>query len=140
MRKCAECGSPLESPSVSHSELGQWIHDNFPNTFYWMDLDGVIYKRATKILRIVEWKHRGQRLKSSQNTVLPLLAKGIDFLKTCNLISSESGVFVVWSCPPFKSALVRRISDDEGIELSEFELKLFVTGMSMKTTALLSMP
>jgi hypothetical protein len=82
-------------PDVSSSAFGQWVHDEIPRTFYWADIDGASYKRATGILRVFEHKWVGQELKPSQNSILPKIAKAIAHMIETKLVSAGSGVFVV---------------------------------------------
>ena len=100
-RRCPSCNDLLIHQAArrgdeSSSVFGQFIHDQFPNEFYWLDIDGVIYKRTTKILRVVEHKPAsGRGLSSSQRTVLPILASMLGVSRSCRLLHPESGVFVV---------------------------------------------
>lgn len=115
----------------SASELGQWVHDNLPRKFSFMDLDGVIWKAGPNVLRIVEQKHPGQGLKLSQRLILPLLAGGIDGLIEQGKISRQSGVFVVHTDPPFDSAFVAPVNTLTTItarRLTGDEWKRFMSG------------
>ena len=45
--RCPECGDRLihqekRGMNESASALGQYIHDNYPNTFWFMDVDGML--------------------------------------------------------------------------------------------------
>lgn len=96
-------------PDVSSSELGQYIHDNYPVHFYFADIDGAIYKKATRMKRVLECKRPGQPLKASQKWLLEDVAKEIGRQIELGLISPESGVFGVWGDPPFDEIRVRQI-------------------------------
>lgn len=96
-------------PEKSNSELGQHVHDHLPHEMYFIDIDGVVYKNATHILRVVEQKQPGQQLKPSQKVILPLLAKAIEYLVSIKVVHPESGVFVAETEKPFSIATVRKI-------------------------------
>ncbi len=133
---CPACGDKLihqsnRGSTESSSEYGQHIFDSYQKNFFWMDVDGIIYKRNTGIMRIIEHKtDLGATLRPSQKTVLPMLAKAIDFLIVNNIISAGSGVFFVRSAPPWKHAVVRKIGSTTGDVLLDGErLKSFETGL-----------
>ena len=93
----------------SSSALGQHIHDTYPKVFDWMDVDGVIFKKSKKLMRIVEHKEPGKTLSESQKRILPILAIGIQVAKDRNLLHPRSGVYVVWSSTPFLTADVSEV-------------------------------
>jgi len=112
--KCPECQDRLIHQSKrgsdeSSSAFGQWIHDDLTREMFTPDIDTVVYKARTRILRVIEHKPRGMPLRRSQETVLPLLAKAIQLLAATRLVHPESGVFMVQADPPFESARVRQI-------------------------------
>ncbi len=117
-----------ERSDVSHSEFGQWIHDYFPNTFYCMDIDAIVYRRKTKVLRILEWKKSWQKLKASQRCILSLLARAVKHLIALNLVSCQSGVFLVLTDPPFEKAIVVQINGSWRKELAGGQWRKFVAG------------
>lgn len=83
-------------PDQSSSPLGQWVHDKLGKNFYAADVDLVCYAKSTKILRIFESKHPGQRLKPSQRDLLPMFASWVARSVSLDKLSPHSGVFVVW--------------------------------------------
>src|SRR5262245_14952791 len=115
---CPDCGDTLIHQSnrqddESSSEFGQYMHDRGEQDrrwreHYWLDIDGVIYKKRSRVLRIIEHKNRGGGIRPSQETVLPLLAKALQLLIATKLIHEQSGVFVAYSNHPHHSALVKR--------------------------------
>lgn len=134
--RCPHCNAEFDmprDPNISHSAFGQWIKDNIPNTFFWADVDGISYKRATRILRVIEEKQPGQELKDSQKKILPLLAKGIDYLISLGIVHEQSGVFIIHTESPYITATVSQIYDS-GTEGPKFtiqrdELKSFIAGL-----------
>jgi hypothetical protein len=80
----------------SASKIGQWIHDNEPLTHDGIDIDHVVWKSERKCLRIIEEKLAGESLRPSQQRMLPLLASIIHVARIAGLVSSDSGVFVLW--------------------------------------------
>jgi hypothetical protein len=107
--ECPKCGANLRDKDISHSEFGQYVHDKLPRTFYWSDTDGNSYKKATRILRVIEEKKPGQGLKKSQKCILPLFAEGIDYLISLRRVHEQSGVFIIHTEPPYDSAIVSQI-------------------------------
>ncbi|HEX6970237.1 MAG TPA: hypothetical protein VF174_15690 [Micromonosporaceae bacterium] len=142
---CPSCGHPLihqinRGNGESSSAYGQHIHDTYPQDFFWADVDGVIYKLATGIMRIVEHKPVGGSLRKSQTNILPMLAAALDVLVVEEVLNQDSGVFLVESDPPFDSARVRRYRREEdgkwvpgyardAVELTGNDLRNFETGM-----------
>jgi hypothetical protein len=142
---CPDCGDNLTHQTdrgldESSSAYGQHIHDTYDNQFFWADIDGVIYKMATGIMRVVEHKPRGGTLRQSQTRILPMFASAVDILAAEEIVNADSGVFVINSDWPYSSALVRRFRRDDdglwvpgrtvdGIELSGGDLVNFETGM-----------
>lgn len=144
---CPSCGDKLihqhnRSINESSSSYGQHIHNDHGNEFYWADVDGIIYKLATGILRMVEHKPIGGTLRPSQIRILPLMAAALDVLVAEDVLHPDSGVFVVNSDPPHTHALVRRYRrDDDGnwipgrsddaVKLEGDRLRDFETGESV---------
>ena len=145
---CPSCGDRLihqvaRGADESSSAYGQHIHDAYPKTFHWADIDGVIYKLSTGIMRVIEHKPVGGTLRPSQRAILPLIAGCIDILIDQEVVHRESGVFVVNSDYPYDTALVRRYvrSPDDGkyrpgalrdaVRLNGTDLEAFETGEEM---------
>lgn len=142
---CPYCGEALihqlnRGGSESSSAYGQHIFDDYDNDFFWADVDGVIFKYATRIMRIIEHKPLGGALRPSQRTILPMLADALDKLVVEGTLDPQSGVFVVLSDPPYSSLKVRRYRRDtdgkwvpgttrEAITLTGEDQKNFETGM-----------
>lgn len=138
--KCPDCEDRLihlvnRGPNESSSPLGQHVHDHLPNQFYWMDADGIIYKKATKIWRFIEHKFAGQTLSNSQVDMLPKLATMIASAAVYNQVQrDESGCFVMWTDTEFTSAVVQRVLPGRDLEfgtaiqLSADKLERFLSG------------
>lgn len=145
---CPTCGDRLIHQTdrrnhESSSAYGQHIHDTYPTEFFWADVDGVIYKLASRIMRVVEHKPRGGTLRDSQRKILPMFAAALDVLAAEDVISEDSGVFFVNSDWPYDSAAVRRFRrddaglwipgrPDEALELSGEDLANFETGQPVE--------
>lgn len=111
---CPDCGDTLihlsnRGKDESSSEFGQFVHDHISIEMFWLDVDGVSFKRKTSILRIIEHKPRRGSLSNGQREVLPLLAKALQLLAGTGLIHEQSGVFVVYSDHPHDTADVEQI-------------------------------
>ena len=119
VRGCPDCGDTMihqnnRQEHESSSEFGQYIHDRGERDpvwrqIYWLDVDGIVYKKKTKVLRIIEHKNRGGSIRDSQETVLPLLAKAVQLLVATRVVHHESGVFVAYSDHPHTSALIQKV-------------------------------
>jgi hypothetical protein len=112
-RQCPECGDRLihqlnRGPHESSSAFGQYVHDHIDKGVYWADVDGVIYKVGTRVLRVIEHKTRSGNLSKGQEAILPLLGMGIRSLAANELVHPQSGVYVVQSSPPFDTASVQQ--------------------------------
>lgn len=149
---CPDCGDRLihqtdRAMNESSSAYGQHIHDTYGNQFFWADIDGVIYKMATGIMRVVEHKPRGGTLRPSQSRILPMFAAAVDVLAVEEVINADSGVFVVNGDWPYSSATVRRFRRDQdglwvpgrivdGVELTGDDLVNFETGLPVERLGL----
>jgi len=136
---CPECGDRLihqasRGRDESSSALGQHIHDEYPNVFDWMDIDGVIYKRSKRLLRLIEHKDPGRPLSSSQSRVLPILAMGLKSLIDDGHLHERSGVYVTWSSAPFGTASVAQVMPanpltmGSAVAMGPAEFEMFKTG------------
>lgn len=118
-RDCPDCGDALihlnnRGPHESSSAFGQFMHDNGERErawreMYWMDVDGIIFKSRTSMLRIIEHKPHIGSLSAGQKVVLPLLAKMVQMLASTGLVHAQSGVFVLNSDPPHDEILVTQV-------------------------------
>jgi hypothetical protein len=100
LQHCPVCGDRLihqknRKGNESSSAYGQYIHENYGNDFDFMDLDGVIWKRTFKILRIIEHKPLGQMVKNSQRRILPIFSRFIALGVSAGFLHPQSGVFVI---------------------------------------------
>jgi len=118
----------VRDPNRSSSEFGQWIHEKLPRVMFAIDLDMVIYKKSTRILRIIEEKRPHQCLKDSQQCILPLLAKAVDSLKREGMVHRQSGVFVVFTEPPFNSGRIEQIGGEYEMTLDGERWRHFCIG------------
>lgn len=119
--RCPECDDSLvhlvnRGAHESSSPLGQYVHDKLPNQFYWMDADGVIYKKATRIMRIIEHKFTGQSVSASQLEILPKLATMIRSAAAFERVNEHSGCYIVWTNYEFTEAIVERLKPKLQIE------------------------
>lgn len=113
----------------STTEYGQHIHDDLPNHFFWSDLDMVVYRKSSRVLRVIEHKLPGGRLSPSQEAILPLLQLGVESLIERDLVATGSGAYIIESDPPFTSALVTRRKDGLAKRLSGPDLVAFESGL-----------
>lgn len=145
---CPGCGERMihqfgRRAHESSSAYGQHIHDDYEQDFYWADVDGVIYKVDTGILRIIEHKPAGVGLRPSQRAILPMLAAAVEILVADQGLHPDSGVFVVNSDYPFDAAGVRRYAQDvdgkwvpggsnrQPVQLNGSDLANFETGLPL---------
>lgn len=120
---CLDCGHKLihqvaRTSHESSSALGQHIHDNYPKVFDWMDIDGVIYKKSQRLMRIIEHKEPGRPLSNSQQRILPILALGLQSAVNEGLLHERSGVYVTWTQQPFGTASVAQVLPNTRLALS----------------------
>lgn len=102
------CGDRLihqsqRGPDESSSLLGQWVHDEYPRTFDWMDIDGAAWKASLRRLVIFEHKYPGQQLRGSQRRVLPVFARLVG-LGIAQGILTSGGAVLLYGKPPFDAA------------------------------------
>jgi len=91
--------------------------------FLFWKIDGIAYKRATKVFRIFEWKHLGEKLSGGQKFVYPIIGLLIDFGIKSKMINKESGIFIIQGNVPFNNgALVRRFNKTEWVIPSKEKL------------------
>ncbi len=133
--RCPCCGDVLvhqthRGAKESSSSYGQHIYDSYPKDFYFCDIDGVIFKRATSIMRILEVKKPGQGLKPSQSTILGILGLCLEMLIRHGQINNQSGVFRVCGEPPYSEIEVTPLKNGQspsvysGVEQGRFETGL----------------
>lgn len=87
-------------PDKSSSKLGQWIYDHLPHDMFFSDIDGVSYANCTDIMRELEMKRPGQRLKPSQQVILYKHAAAMRLLVQNKMAAPGSAVFVVYTVDP----------------------------------------
>jgi len=115
-------------PNESSSAYGQHIKDDLPNSFYFADVDGVVFRLSTKILRVLEHKFPGRPMKESEYKILSIIANALDGIVPARTIHPDSGVFVVHAEPPWKTAMIREVRSMESFVLSGPELASFESG------------
>jgi hypothetical protein len=97
---CDDCGQELihrdhRNGYESASALGQIIH-RMKHTFTVGDIDLYYFKRALRLLRLLEHKQPGQSRKGPQNEVLNLLDRIIAHYVDCTgQLHPHSGVYVM---------------------------------------------
>ena len=115
--------NPHKGKDESHSWLGQYIHNHFPSSFTFSDIDGLLYFRKRRCLRVFEEKLVGESIGIPQREYLGIFATMIENAILSGLVSTDSGVFIVswkdrWYSPcPHSDAKVRFIwirQDEEG--------------------------
>lgn len=141
---CPNCGDRLAhhhniGSNESRSGFGQWVHDNLPNEFYFMDGDAFVYKAKTQVLRFLEIKNIGDELKDSEHVILPFLATAIWALKHSPFtykLNKESGVFVVWTESPYDYGIIQEVKLNGGrgkkLKLEGQEWLRFISGELMR--------
>lgn len=97
--ECETCGDRLihqfaRGPRESSSAFGQWVFDRVGRVLDFVDLDGVAYRRSTKVLYFLEEKHGGS-LSPSQRVVLPILERAVELLIADGAIDPRSSVIEV---------------------------------------------
>jgi len=98
------------------------IHDEAPHIMYLTDVDAVLFRKRSRILRILECKYRNEPVRNSQKTVLPLLAKLVRLGVEMGILSVGSGVFVTRFDDGDTSVLVEEVDGGfkEEIPLGKF--------------------
>lgn len=135
-RNCPECGDLLIHQSnrghnESSSAFGQHVHDDLGKEFFFADIDGAVFKRRHKLLRVIEHKPRSGGPSKGQMSILPLLAVGVRVLTVVGTLHIESGVFIVNSDAPYESGRVIRIGrsgPQNDLEMSGDLFEAFKTG------------
>lgn len=107
--KCAWSKGANESAS----RVGQFCHDCLPRTFDCVDVDCVIFKRSTRMTRIMEEKLPGERLSTAQINILPLLAGLVELAVKGKKLPEGSGVFILWHAT--RNARIEEASDDDEV-------------------------
>lgn len=132
----------------SSSPLGQWVHDNLPRVFNWVDDDfgraGVrLYARSTNILRLVEHKfldQRGAKVLTpaeweTYGKLAELVADGVG----AGRLNPESGVFILWCDVPPTDGLIAQIRGGGTVsitvKLRESDLLAFLTARPLRASA-----
>lgn len=120
--------TPMRNDNKFHSEFTKWTYANCGNEFYFGDIDGIAYKKATRILRVIEWKHSPEDLSDGQNFYLPILDAAIELLVKSGVLSIGSGVFIVRGNPPgWEDGIeVNRIGK-QSVKITTQKLKEFIS-------------
>ena len=105
----------------SASFLGQIVHNLLPKELTFNDVDGNLFRREVRLLRMFEGKSPGQRMKYGQREILTLWARILEHIKTCPAAVEEfrlhpqSGVYLIEGDPHEGNQLgpctVTRLSD-----------------------------
>jgi len=130
-RRCPECGDQLihlnnRGDHEAASGLLQWIHDNVPRQMDVIDDDlqpdafEVVRRKLNPPLWLrIEHKPRGKGLRPSQQFLLPRMANSIQHGIHMQVYHPMSGVYVVWSDPPYESGAVSRVWPQLPLRLGE---------------------
>jgi hypothetical protein len=102
-----------KSADESASRTGQFCHDVLPRTFDCVDIDCVIYKRSSGLMRVIEEKLPGEQLSPAQVNILPKLATLVRLGIVNKTLHEDSGVFVVWHLS--RGARVSQATDDDPV-------------------------
>jgi hypothetical protein len=127
IQRCTCCGELLihrgkRSAHESASYLGQIVHNLLPQKrFTFNDVDGNLYRRELRLLRLFEHKSPGQRVKYGQSELLGLWAQIIEHIKACPAaverfaLHPQSGVYLIQGDPhegnQLGECLVTRLAD-----------------------------
>jgi hypothetical protein len=79
----------------SGSRIGQYQHDHLPNTFTAVDVDNVVYKRSTNILRVFEEKLSHESMKPAQLELLQKVARMVKHEVLVRHLAVGSGVWLL---------------------------------------------
>jgi len=101
----------------SASRVGQFCHDFLPRTFDCVDVDCVIYKRATGMTRILEEKIPGEKVSAAQVNILPKWAQLIELAVRGKIVPEGSGVFLLWHTN--RNARVSEADDDDEVVIQQ---------------------
>ena len=94
----------------SSSGFGQHIHDEYPCIFDVCDTDMIVHKSQYRLLRWIEQKPVDQDVRPSQRRILPFFAMMIKLLANqFRKLDPQSGVFIVWSNPPYSVASIAQV-------------------------------
>jgi hypothetical protein len=130
VQRCAVCNELLihrgkRSPHESASYLGQIVHNLLPQKrFTFNDVDGNLFRRELRLLRMFEHKSPGQRAKYGQSELLKLFklwAEILEHIKVCPAaverfaLHQQSGVYLIQGDPhegnQLGESLITRLSD-----------------------------
>lgn len=110
VQRCSECSRLLihkgsRSAHESASYLGQIVHNLMPQVFTWNDIDGAMYRRSIRLLRLFEHKSPGQHRKGAQQELLELMSRIVEHVKSCPTarqdfgLHQQSGVYLIEGDP-----------------------------------------
>lgn len=138
-RHCLDCHDALIHQSArgaheSSSVLGQYVHDHPDKQFYWMDVDGLVYKSSDRRLRFIEHKPLGSVISRGQGRILPILATALDLAKREGIINQGSVVTLTGN-PPFDVPSTATLYLPDGTtrthDLNREQVDQLVTGRSV---------
>jgi hypothetical protein len=118
---CPQCGDKVihqgnRGANESSSALGQFVHDALPRAFHFADIDGVVFKKWTKVYRKIEHKPLDGKVSGSQRDILPIEAIALDAVKVAENLHPQSGTFVLWTNGDFTSGKVTRVKPTRPFE------------------------
>ena len=87
----------MHNPDRSNSVLTAWIARWRPENFFLLDLDAVVIKRSTDVVRFIEYKHPEEPVRDSQKELFDLLSRWLRFDIDRDRIRASSGCYVVRS-------------------------------------------
>jgi len=128
--------SEIRSREAIGKDFNLWVHDFCSHEMDFIDLDGVMFKKSRKLLRLFEAKHLGEPLKSSQTRIFPILSGMLSYASGIGLLDADSGLFVIRGNPPYdEGAEVYDWSASSKIALSRRQLVAFVDGEDLQIAA-----
>lgn len=72
-----------------------YVATALPLDFYYQDIDGSMFKRDTRILRVIEAKWNREAVTNGQKTQLPIYAAMVEWAVERQMLAQTSGVFIV---------------------------------------------
>jgi hypothetical protein len=104
-------------------EFNLWVNDACSHEMYFMDGDGIAYRRHNRTLRLFEYKHPGETLSKGEGCILPIFSALIRLGVKSGRLSSGSGAYVITGLVPFSDgAEVRKFGGSKARHMSVEEL------------------
>lgn len=143
---CPHCKDKLihqnnRGPRESSSGLGQHVFDRIDHVMDLVDIDLVVFKRATRLLRIIEAKPPGGELGIAQRFVMPIIALAIRVLAGIGELHRDSGVYVLETGPPFETGVARSVgwttlgtvAMGRAVQLADVHLRAFLQAQPVES-------